>query len=72
MTPSYNSTYGETIPFIANKTLKFLGGPIRVLQSNKDHKQYLSNKLSQLLDKVDKTPVTRKQKLLLYKAGICP
>ena len=63
---------GETIPFIANKTLKFLGGPIRVLQSNKDHKQYLSNKLSQLLDKVDKTPVTRKQKLLLYKAGICP
>ena len=26
---------------------------------------------SPILDKVDKTPVTRKQKLFLYKAGIC-
>ena len=32
-----------------------------MLQSNKEHKQYLSNKLSQLLDKVDITLVTRKQ-----------
>ena len=63
---------GENIPFIANKTLKFLGGQIRVLQSCKEHKQYLSDKLSQLLDKVNKTPVTRKQKFLLYKVGICP
>ena len=43
-----------------------------MFQSCEKHKQYLSDKLSQLLDKVDKTPVTRKQKLLLYKAGICP
>ena len=29
-------------------------------------------KLSHLLDRIDKTLVTRKQKLLLYKAGLCP
>ena len=63
---------GENIPFITNRTLMFLGGPIRVPQSTKQHRLCLSDKLPQLLDKVDRTPVTWKQKVLLYKAGICP
>ena len=62
---------GEKIPFIADKTLKFLGGPIRVPQSTQEHREYLVNKLSLLLDRINETPVTRKQKLLLYKAGLC-
>ena len=32
----------------------------------------LDGKLLALLEKVDSAPVTRNQKLLLYKAGICP
>ena len=43
----------ENIPFIGNKTLKFLGGPITVPRSTKEHRMLLSSKLSQLLDKVD-------------------
>jgi len=62
----------QSIPFIWNHTIKFLGGPIQVLMTNQDHKQHLKEKLAQLLNKVDQVPVTRKQKLLLYKAGICP
>ena len=62
----------ENIPFIGNKTLKFLGGPITVPYLTMEHRLLLSNKLSQLLDKVDKALVTRKQKLLLYRTGVCP
>ena len=43
----------ENIPFIGNKTLKFLGGPITVPYLTMEHRLLLSNKLSQLLDKVD-------------------
>ena len=63
----------QDIPFIGNNnTIKFLGGPIRVPQSNRHHRIYLLEKLEQLLQRVDEVPVSRKQKLLLYKAGICP
>ena len=63
---------GEDIPFIADNTIKFLGGPIRVPQTSKYHKKYLEEKLDRLLQRVEDIPVTSKQKLLLYKAGICP
>ena len=63
---------GQSIPFTGNRTIKFLGGPIRVRMTNHDHKQHLTEKLNELLDKVDRVPVTRKQKLLLNKARICP
>ena len=62
---------GQNIPFIGNKTLKFLGGPITVPHSIKEHKMLFSSKLSQLLNKLDKAPVTRKLKLL-YTAGVYP
>ena len=35
-------------------------------------KDHLESKLHTLLEKVDSVPVTRNQKLLLYKAGVCP
>ena len=35
-------------------------------------KENLVNHLKQMLDRVDACPVTRHQKLRLYKAGICP
>ena len=36
------------------------------------HCQDLLQKLTHLLNRIDKTLVTRKQKFLLYKAGLCP
>ena len=63
---------GESIPVIANKSIKFLGCPIMVPHTNSHHKKYLEEKLEQLLQRVEQVPVTGKQKLLLYKAGICP
>ena len=35
-------------------------------------KKYPEEKLERLLQRVEDIPVTSKQKLLLYKAGICP
>ena len=36
------------------------------------HRHDLLQKLTHLLHRIDKTLVTRKQKLLVYKAGLCP
>lgn len=63
---------GQNIPFIAGKAIKFLGVPITIPLTNRQQKEHLIEKLGQLLERVDRTPVTRRQKLLLYKAGICP
>ena len=63
---------GEDIPLIANNTIKFLGGPITVPHTNSHHKKYLEEKLERLLKRVEEVPVPGRQKLLLYKAGVCP
>ena len=63
---------GTDIPFIGDNTISFLGGPINVPQSTSNHRKRLVEKLERLLQRVDAVPVTRKQKLLLYMAGICP
>ena len=55
---------GQAIPFIANHTVTFLGGPIQVPLTNSHHKKHLVEKLERLLQRVDAVPVTRKQKLL--------
>ena len=40
--------------------------------TNHYHKEHLAVRLEHLLQSVDVVPVTRKQKLMLYKDGICP
>ena len=62
---------GQSSPFTGNCTIKFLGGLIRVPMTNHDHKQHLTEKLNELLVKVDRVPVTRKQKLLLLLLLLC-
>ena len=62
---------GTDIPFIGDNTISFLGGPINVPQSTSNHRKRLVEKLERLLQRVDAVLVTRKQKLLFYKAGIC-
>ena len=62
----------QAIPFIGDRSIKFLGGPIQVPANTNQHRHQLKEKLQMLLQRVDKTAVSRKQKLLLYRAGICP
>ena len=64
--------HDQTIPFIGDRSTKFLGGPISVPSNIKQHRQQLESKLEMLLERVDKTAISRKQKLLLYRAGVCP
>ena len=66
------SLLGQSIPFIEGATFRFLGSPISIHSSVVRAKQDLLAKLQSLLDRVDCTLLTRQQKLLLYKVGICP
>ena len=62
----------QVIPPVGEGPIKFLGGPISVPSRRKQLRQQLEVKLAMMLKKVDDTAVSRGQKLLLYKAGICP
>ena len=63
---------GEPLPSIGNNAVKFLGAYIQIPRDTQQLRQHLHSKLTSLLEKVDAVPVTRHQKLLLYKATICP
>ena len=63
---------GQPIPFIGKEAIKFLGKVIQVPLDTNNIKSQLLNKLSRMLERVDETPVTRQQKLRLYRAAICP
>ena len=71
-TPIHLHLQDQVIPPVGEGPFKFLGGPVSVPSSRKQHRQQLEVKLAMLLKTVDDTAVSRKQKLLLYKAGICP
>ena len=49
-----------------------MGGPIFIPTKSRGQQRRVQEKLELLLTRVDKCLVTRKQKLLLYKAGDCP
>ena len=63
---------GASIPYIGNSPIKFLGVYIQVPPDQHWARDQLQTKLLTLMEKVDVTPVTRSQKLLLYRAAICP
>ena len=63
---------GATVPFIGNNPVKFLGAFIQIPPDQQRMKDHIDGKLLSHLGKVDSAPVTRNQKLLLYKAGVCP
>ena len=60
------------IPFIRNEAIKFLGRVIQVPPDTHSIKSQVLSKLTRMLERVDGTPVTRQQKLKLYRVGICP
>jgi len=63
---------GTKLPFVGNQPVRFLGGVIQVPSNNIGARFELANKLQSLLKKIDKTPVTSKQKMLIFKLGVCP
>ena len=69
--PSLN-LHNQEIPFIGRQSIKFLGYRIQVPMDTPEVRVNLHSKLSNLLQRIDATPVTGKQKLLLYRAGMCP
>ena len=63
---------GETIPFIGNNSIQFLGLEIQVPHDTTTTKEALFINLNRMLHAADQCPLTCHQKLRLYKAGICP
>ena len=61
--------YEQPIVFIGTKAIRFLGSTI---QNSHTIKSQLALKLKSMLEKVNKVRVTTPQKLLLYRAAICP
>ena len=61
----------QVISPVGEGPTKFLGGPVSVPSRRKQLRQQLDVKLAIMLKKVDDTAVSRKQKFLLYRAGIC-
>ena len=64
--------YEQPIHFIGTKPSGFWVLPFRVPLNSHTTKSQLALKLKSMLEKVDKVPVTTRQKLLLYRAAICP
>ena len=62
---------GEPIPFIS-ESVKFLGMKIQGQKASSNPSESILASLQKMLEAVDTTPLTRRQKLLLYKAGVCP
>ena len=66
------SISGERIPPAEEETFKFLGMPVRIYSSNESARSSLQSTLQQMLTAIDETPLTRQQKLRLFKQGVCP
>lgn len=66
-----NTFWSKYLPFIGNNTIKFLGLPIQIPHNATKARLQLKDSLN-LLRQVDQSLVTSKQKLKLYKMGICP
>jgi len=62
----------DSVPFIGNGSIKFLGMRIQVPHDVTATKEALTANLDQMLQAVDTCPLTKHQKLRLYKASICP
>ena len=62
----------QEVPFISNRSIKFLGYRIQIPLDNTEVKVNLYSKLSSLLQKIDEVPVSGKQKIFLYCSGVCP
>ena len=63
---------GKAIPVVDDNSLKFLGKPVRFYKNNRSARDSIRQHLQQMLDAIDNTPLTRQQKLRLFRFGVCP
>ena len=69
---TYTLNQWQSDPPAEDGAFRFLGMPVRVHSSNDDARSALRGSLLQMLTAIDKTPLTRQQKLRLFKQGDCP
>ena len=62
---------GVPIPFSADP-VRFLGMQVQVPRNEGSAREAVLSRLQVMLTSIDETPLTRKQKLLLYSGGVCP
>ena len=62
----------EPIKYVANHSINFLGLPIQFPKDCNRAKSQLKSLLQSMLEVVDETPLTRKQKVKIYSLGISP
>ena len=62
----------ESIPSVGFQPFKFLGMPVKITRNITEAKLSLKKFLERMLVVVEKAPVTRHQKLRLFKQGVCP
>ena len=62
----------KNIPFLGRKSIRFLGLSISIPSNTKERKENLVSVLEKMLKIKYDTPVTRKQKLCLFKDAVCP
>ena len=63
---AYNSNLklsNECFPYFGDTTFRFLGAPVSIHATMAQTREHLIVKLSAMLQKVDKVPITRQQKL---------
>ena len=63
---------GMMIRNLGGEAFKFLGMPVRIYTNTNDARVKVREDLERMLKAVDRSPVTRHQKLRLYKLAICP
>ena len=62
----------KPIGYVANCSINFLGLPIQFLKDYNRAKSQLKSLLQSMLEVVNETAPTRKQKVKVYSLGICP
>ena len=65
------SIHGQEIPFAA-EPVRFLGRIFETPHDINRVKGDISSRLQSMLDSVNSCPITRDQKLKMYRAGVCP
>ena len=62
---------GASIP-VAEQPVKFRGMRVEIPHDQSKSKTIIITELERMLQRIDSCPLTRKQKLLLYRFGVCP
>ena len=62
----------QPIPYLHHEPTKFLGLSVSFSPNHQHYKSELLDKLSSLMTKVDRSLVSRSQKIMLYSRAICP